>query len=97
MHPCLAEFPSNIFYEGSLQNGVTEGDRTMEAVDFPWPNPDKPMMFYINPGTEEISGSGTSYLNRTEAAAVERVVTEFLRGGLTPDQIGVITPCVCSL
>lgn len=25
MHPCLSAFPSNIFYEGSLQNGVTEG------------------------------------------------------------------------
>jgi len=23
MHPCLSEFPSNMFYEGSLQNGVT--------------------------------------------------------------------------
>jgi regulator of nonsense transcripts 1 len=25
MHPALSEFPSNIFYEGSLQNGVTAG------------------------------------------------------------------------
>ena len=23
MHPCLSEFPSNTFYEGTLQNGVT--------------------------------------------------------------------------
>eukprot|EP00121_Abeoforma_whisleri_P000481 Awhi_evm1s420 len=23
MHPCLSQFPSNTFYEGSLQNGVT--------------------------------------------------------------------------
>lgn len=92
MHPCLSAFPSNIFYEGSLQNGVTESERIMDDVDFPWPNPDKPMMFYINSGTEEISGSGTSYLNRAEASAVERVVTEFLKGGVKPEQIGVITP-----
>jgi len=25
MHPSLSAFPSNVFYEGSLQNGVTEG------------------------------------------------------------------------
>ena len=25
MHPALSAFPSNIFYEGSLQNGVTTG------------------------------------------------------------------------
>ena len=27
MPPCLSEFPSNTFYEGSLQNGVTEQER----------------------------------------------------------------------
>lgn len=27
MHPALSAFPSNIFYEGSLQNGVTAGSR----------------------------------------------------------------------
>ena len=25
MHPALSEFPSNLFYEGTLQNGVTVG------------------------------------------------------------------------
>ena len=68
MHPCLSEFPSNMFYEGSLQNGATEAEKTMHGIDFPWPNPDKPMFFYISNGFEEISPSGTSYLNRTEAS-----------------------------
>ncbi len=31
---------------------------------------------------------GTSYLNRTEAAAVEKVVTRFLQNGLAPHQVG---------
>lgn len=92
MHPCLSEFPSNTFYEGTLQNGVTIQDRAMKAVDFPWPVPGKPMFFYSCLGTEEISGSGTSYLNRSEAAQCEKIVTQFLRCGITPDQIGVITP-----
>ena len=58
MHPCLSEFPSNMFYEGTLQNGTGVGDRQLHGVDFPWPNPDKPMIFYVQLGAEEISASG---------------------------------------
>ncbi|KAL1281091.1 hypothetical protein QQF64_015691, partial [Cirrhinus molitorella] len=68
MHPALSAFPSNIFYEGSLQNGVTAADRIKKGFDFQWPQPDKPMFFYVTQGQEEIASSGTSYLNRTEAA-----------------------------
>jgi len=78
MHPCLSEFPSNVFYEGALQNGVTEAERTNPLVAFPWPDPAKCMMFYQQRGVEEISSSGTSYVNRQEAAAVEKVVSMFL-------------------
>jgi len=92
MHPALSAFPSNIFYEGSLQNGVTAAERTKSSVDFPWPLTDKPMFFYVTTGQEEIASSGTSYLNRTEAANVEKIVTRFLRSGVKPDQIGIITP-----
>jgi len=99
MHPALSEFPSNMFYEGSLQNGVTEADRQLLSLpgfagkeDFAWPVPSKPMFFYSVAGMEEISASGTSYLNRTEASYVEKVVTHLLRLGVTPAQIGVITP-----
>lgn len=31
MHPALSAFPSNIFYEGSLQNGVTAGNTRPRA------------------------------------------------------------------
>ena len=99
MHPSLSAFPSNMFYEGSLQNGVTEADRQLLTLpgfkgkeDFPWPVPSKPMFFYSIAGMEEISASGTSYLNRTEASYVEKIVTHFLKLGVTPGQIGVITP-----
>lgn len=34
---------------------------------FPWPDVEKPMMFYSQLGIEEISVSGTSFLNRTGA------------------------------
>ncbi|KAM7530930.1 hypothetical protein LguiB_034340 [Lonicera macranthoides] len=92
MHPCLSEFPSNNFYEGTLQNGVTINERQSPGIDFPWPVPNRPMFFYVQMGQEEISASGTSYLNRTEAANVEKIVTTFLKSGVVPSQIGVITP-----
>ncbi|QIW96006.1 hypothetical protein AMS68_001524 [Peltaster fructicola] len=92
MHPCLSEFPSNMFYEGSLQNGITMHQRVRKDVDFPWPVADSPMMFWSNLGAEEISASGTSYLNRTEAQNVEKIVTRFFKAGVRPDAIGVITP-----
>ena len=68
MHPALSEFPSNTFYEGALQNGVTLAERTPAAHEgIGWPIPGRPMFFYISSGAEEMSGSGTSYLNRGEA------------------------------
>jgi regulator of nonsense transcripts 1 len=92
MHPCLSEFPSNMFYEGSLQNGVTMQQRLRRDVDFPWPVADSPMMFWSNLGNEEISASGTSYLNRTEATNVEKIITRFFKAGVQPKDIGIITP-----
>lgn len=92
MHPALSAFPSNIFYEGSLQNGVTAAERVKNTMEFPWPQQEKPMFFYTTTGQEEISSSGTSYLNRTEAANVEKLVTRFLKAGVKPEQIGIVTP-----
>ena len=91
MHPALSEWPSNTFYDGYLQNGVTAAQRE-DRSSFPWPDPALPTFFYASMGQEEISSSGTSYLNRTEAANVERIVSTLLRGGISPEQIGVITP-----
>ena len=92
MHPCLADFPSNMFYEGTLQNGVTAPERLRKHIDFPWPVPTLPMFFFQNLGQEEISSSGTSFLNRTEASNVEKIITAFFKAGVTPGQIGVVTP-----
>ena len=93
MHPALSEFPSQTFYEGALQNGVTLADREHPMDEFPWPRKDLPLVFYHSGGTEEISGSGTSYLNRAEALNIERIVTSFIKSGrLNGSQIGVITP-----
>ena len=50
MHPSLSQFPSDIFYDGTLQNGVTNADRGPNNIDFPWPIPDKPMFFWVTTG-----------------------------------------------
>jgi len=92
MHPLLSHFPSNFFYEGCLQNGVTAADRQIKGFEFNWPQPNKPMMFYCSQGNEEIASSGTSYLNRTEAVFVEKLTTKLLQCGLKPSQIGIVTP-----
>ncbi|KAH7655804.1 P-loop containing nucleoside triphosphate hydrolase protein [Dioscorea alata] len=99
MHPSLSEFPSNSFYEGTLQNGVTINERQSTMIDFPWPVPNLPMFFYVQMGQEEISASGTSYLNRTEASNVEKIVTTFLRSVVIPSQVdkGISSKIVCSV
>ncbi|KAG2119190.1 AAA domain-containing protein [Suillus clintonianus] len=81
-----------MFYEGTLQNGVTAPERLRKNVDFPWPAPDTLMFFYQNLGREEISSSGTSFLNKMEASNVEKIVTKFFNVGVMPSQIGVVTP-----
>jgi len=79
MHPKLSEFPSNTFYSGNLQNGVSSDERIHYSVNFNWPNINKPMFFYHVTGQEEFSASGTSYLNRREAEFIEKTVTSFLK------------------
>lgn len=92
MHPALSAFPSVTFYEGTLQNGVSANDRRSSLADFPWVAPEHPMIFWSQTGPEEVSASGTSYLNRVEAAAVEKAVTHLLKAGVSADEVGVITP-----
>ena len=43
------------------------------------------MFFYHSISNEEISASGTSFLNRTEAVNVEQIVTALFNAGLRPE------------
>ncbi|KAG7267922.1 LOW QUALITY PROTEIN: hypothetical protein CRUP_006672 [Coryphaenoides rupestris] len=45
------------------RTGSPQPDRVKKGFDFQWPQPDKPMFFYVTQGQEEIASSGTSYLN----------------------------------
>jgi len=91
MHPCLSIFPSNFFYDGSLQNGISSSDREI-TEGLPFIDKKQPMIFIHTVGQEEISSSGTSYLNRTEAANIESIVTVFLKCDIKSNKLGIITP-----
>ncbi|KAL8434975.1 hypothetical protein Efla_005058 [Eimeria flavescens] len=97
MHPGLSYFPSQCYYEGSLQNGVTSSQRHFNFVPsapFKWPSQNFPSFFYHCSTEEELSSTGTSYLNRGEASVVERLVIALVKRGASPAQIGVITPYI---
>jgi regulator of nonsense transcripts 1 len=65
-----------MLYEGTLQNGAPE--RLRKIVYFLWLVPDTPMFFYQNLGQEEISSSGTSFLNKAPLKTPEFLTPEFL-------------------
>ena len=71
---------------------MSDNERVLPGVDLPFPNKSRPMFFLISTGNEEMGAGGTSFLNRTEASSVEKLVTLMLKTGITPDQIGVVTP-----
>ena len=98
MHPCISEFPSMIFYEGKLKNGVPVRDRPT-PMGFPWPNKTKPLAFVTTPKDTREQGS-RSKKNVKEGEIVKHVVDAVLRAGdLHEEQIGIVTPYsaqVCS-
>jgi regulator of nonsense transcripts 1 len=91
MHPELSVFSSDNFYEGGLQNGISAKDREMRSA-FTWPNPLKPVLFWHVRGNEEMSASGTSFLNRTEAEKINNILNEMIEGGISMSHIAIITP-----
>ena len=76
----------------SVSTGLIFVRRAFKAADGTITKASRPQIIGNCVGQEEISSSGTSYLNRTEAAVCEKIVTHFLRAGVNPAQIGVITP-----
>lgn len=82
MHPDLCAFPSEYFYNGLLRSGTS----TSKVLDFP------NNFFYVCNGKEEISQSGTSFVNKSEAVLVENIIRFLFKNGVSEQQIGVITP-----
>jgi regulator of nonsense transcripts 1 len=92
MHPVIREWPSERFYGGELEDGITAEDRIAPA-GFIWPNFDAPVAFVPVEGVEDSSGDGTSKQNLEEAALAVRIVDMLLSGGdIKASEIGVVTP-----
>ncbi|EAY21670.1 putative regulator of nonsense transcripts, putative [Trichomonas vaginalis G3] len=92
MHPGLSAFPSEAFYSGMLQDGVTAEHRTWPNQFMKWPNPKLPLIFWNIPSKEEFYESGLSYVNRHEVGAVAVLLEAMYLGGVKASDIGVITP-----
>jgi len=89
MHPCIAQFPSDLFYGGTLKNGVSAGERRPLA-GFPWPCEEFPVAF-VGIHSEEVD-DGVSKCNPAEAAAACDAVASLLQGGCRIPDIAVVTP-----
>ena len=90
MHPAIADFPSNEFYEGKLKSAPSLNNRK-SPVDLIWPEKDKPLIF-INVKTSKEERFSTSYQNTAEAEMVVKVVVSFLGNNVNQSEIAVLTP-----
>jgi hypothetical protein len=90
MHPSIAMFPSDLFYGGKLNNGVSAPERR-PLPGFEWPREEFPVAFIPIRGIE--LDDGVSKMNEEEAACACEVVTQLLHGGqCRPSDIAVVTP-----
>lgn len=92
MHPGISTLSSVSFYDGLIQDGVSELDRSAAQPVLPWPNPLQPLLFWNIESREEYYDYGTTFINKAEAFAVCQVVDRMLANGVKPSQIAVITP-----
>lgn len=93
MHPFISQFSRIKFYDGLLEDGITEEDRQLSSnVTFQFPNPEKPIFFVNCKEEEQVGPTGLSYLNRKESSIIGKLVFKLLKSGFEPHQIGIITP-----
>jgi hypothetical protein len=83
MHEAIAAFPNAAFYDGALSHGQRNRTWSIAPLD--------PLDAVHVEGREERSPAN-SYYNEAEAAAVADEVARLLDVGVTPDDVGVITP-----
>lgn len=91
MHPGISMFPSDLFYGGKLNDGVSPPERR-PLQGFPWPREEFPVAFI--PVTESFEiDDGVSKANEAEAIEVCNAVVALLEGGqCTVSDIAVVTP-----
>ncbi len=91
MHPAISMFPSDLFYGGKLNDGVSPPERR-PLQGFPWPREEFPVAFVPVGDSVEID-DGVSKANEEEAVEVCHAVVQLLSGGqCTVADIAVVTP-----
>ena len=88
MHPSLAKFASQQFYDSRVVSGVEASDR-LPTPAFPWPVPTVPC-FIADTRCPE-SHQRTSYVNKGEADVVLHVIHVLLSTGVNAADVCVIT------
>ncbi|KAJ1480287.1 AAA domain-containing protein [Baffinella frigidus] len=83
-HPVMGTLASELFYSSGLINGVTEGQRGPRVKNWP------PLMFLDSSGGRESIQANGSIVNQEEARFITYLVTGLIRGGVDPNEIGVI-------
>ena len=91
MHPGIASFPSNHFYQGTLKNSPLMKDLIIDSP-FPWPNSSQPMVVWANVNSTEDNSEECSYKNSDEAIMTCDLVVKLIACGFEKTKISVITP-----
>jgi regulator of nonsense transcripts 1 len=92
MHPAIAEFPSEVFYDRLIGDGITADDRVWGAATIPWPRPEQPLLFWNVESREEYYDTANSFMNSAEAGYVAQLLRAFRSAGVDAGDIGIITP-----
>ena len=88
MDPMIASFSNSMFYGNLIENFYPS--RNYYNFEFPDPIEDSIFFYHIS-STEEISGSGSSYVNRYEADTIVSLINYFQEQGVDSEEIGIIT------
>ena len=94
MHEEIVKFPSIMFYNNKIKNGLPKEARINERFNskFNWPNKNIPLIFIHVTGEEIEVSSGKSKQNEEEAKIVSLYVDKLTKLGIDLKNIGVITP-----
>lgn len=91
MHPDIADFVSQVFYEGGLENGVATIDRQLAFGSFNKAVCLIPTSAYKDRFEDKARGA-TSYRNRLESQLTKRILKQAKRHLEADTSFGVLTP-----
>ncbi|KAL1772158.1 ZGRF1 isoform X2 [Sigmodon hispidus] len=83
-HPVISAIANDLFYEGSLMNGISEAERSPVLEWLPT------LCFYNVTGAEQVE-SENSFQNVAEATFTLKLIQSLMASGIAGSMIGVIT------